>query len=257
MKFTAIAFNTFFEAIRNKVFYIILVFAVVMILFGVALGQISIGNETRVVVEVGLIGIRIFGVLLAMFVGAQLVYDEIERRTLYTLVAHGTPRWQFILGKYLGLFLTILVNILLMGMLLSILILQTASEVMWGRIVHQLLLIGAEMGVVISFAVLFSSFSTPILSAVLTFMIWVIGNATVAIQVWIDILEVHQKRTAMANLLKAVYMPLPHLGVFNVTNDLFDPGAFPVSWFNYTYAVFYTATVLVVAMMIFARRDIR
>lgn len=258
MRVWAITLNTFREAIRNRVLYIILVFAVVMIFFSVALGNISIGEQTRVIAHLGIVAVRVFGVLLAMFVGVNLVYDEMERRTIYTILAHGANRWEFILGKFLGLFLTVLTNTVLMSVLLFIILGSLGQRIPWFGVVYQMTLIPFEMAIVIAFAVFFSSFSTPILSAVLTFMLWVIGNLTVSLQVFIDILQEHSDKQEWAPLIKAVYMPLPHLGVFNISNKVlhaFDVPEF--SLFPYGYSVLYSGVILLLAMFIFRWKDIK
>ena len=217
MRVWAITLNTFKEAVRNRVLYIILVFAVVMIFFSVALANISIGQQARVIAHLGIVAVKVFGVLLAMFVGVSLVYDELERRTIYTILAHGANRWEFILGKFLGLFLTVVINTAFMALLLILLLAVLGEDVRWSGIVYQMTLIPFEMAIVIAFAVFFSSFSTPILSAVLTFLLWVIGNLTVSLQVFINMLEEHSTKEEWAPLIKVIYFPLPHLGHFNIT----------------------------------------
>lgn len=258
MRVWAITLNTFREAIRNRVLYIILVFAVVMILSSVALANISIGERTRVIAHLGIVAVRIFGVLLAMFVGVSLVYDEMERRTIYTILAHGANRWEFILGKFLGLFLTVVTNTVLMSLLLFLLLASLGEQVAWSGVIYQMTLIPFEMAIVIAFAVFFSSFSTPILSAVLTFMLWVIGNLTVSLQVFKDMLEAHSDKEEWAPLIEVIYLPLPHLGVFNVSNKVLHAFEVPeFSLFPYGYSLFYSGVILLFAMLIFRWKDIK
>jgi len=258
LRVLAITLNTFREAVRNKVLYIILVFAVVMILASVALANISIGIQTRVIAHIGIVAVEIFGVLLAMFVGVNLVTEEIERRTIYTILAQGADRWEFILGKFLGLFLTVVVNSAIMSLLLFVILGIMAENVPWTGLVYQMILIPFEMSIVIAFAVLFSSFSTPILSAVLTFLVYVIGNRTVSLQVFIDYLEKHSTKGEWSPLIKIIYWPLPHLGIFNVSNKVLVLGeAPPYSWFPFAYAFFYSGIVLCIAIAIFRMKDIK
>lgn len=262
MRIWAIALNTFSEAARNKVFYLILVFAVLMIFMGAALANISMGQDNRVMIDLGVFASRAFGVLLAMFVGVYLIYDEVERRTLYTLIAHGTKRWQFIVGKYLGLLMTIAVNVVIMCALLMLVLRiwgkAEGGEIPWLTIVWQMSLVVMEMGVVISFALLFSSFSTPILSALLTFIVWVIGNATLDILKQVIVLEQYKGLPWLADALRGVFMPLPHLGEFNVIRYNLDAGeALPFQFFPYLYGLFYSAWIISIAAMIFSRKDIK
>ena len=261
MKVWAIALNTVSEAARNKVFYLILVFAVFMIFMGAALGNISMGQDNRVMIDLGILASRIFGVLLAMFVGVYLVYDEIERRTLYTLIAHGTRRWQFILGKYFGLLITISINIVIMcALLLLVLFLwgqKQESPIPWGTIVWQMSLVIMEMGVVIAFAILFSTFSTPVLSAFLTFFLWIIGNATLDILGHVITYQEHRHLTWLAEIFRGIYLPLPQLGVFNIIRYTLYAEPLKFTLFPYLYGVVYSAGILSIAMLIFSRKDIK
>jgi ABC-type transport system involved in multi-copper enzyme maturation permease subunit len=248
------------EAARNKVFYLILVFAVFMIFMGAALGNISMGQDNRVIIDLGILASRVFGVLLAMFVGVYLVYDEIERRTLYTLIAHGTRRWQFILGKYFGLLITISINVVVMcGLLLLVLFLwgQKESPIPWETIVWQMSLVVMEMGVVIAFAILFSSFSTPVLSAFLTFFLWIIGNSTLDILGHVVNYQEHKHLPWLAEVFRAVYLPLPQLGVFNIIRYTLYAEPLEFTLFPYVYGIVYSAGILGIATLIFSRKDIK
>src|ERR1700734_3525103 len=109
-----VAVNTFREAVRDRVLYNLIVFALMMIGAAILVGQISIGISRLVIVNLGLSAISIFGLVMAIFIGVGLVYKEIEKRTLYSLLAKPVRRWQFLVGKYAGLLLTLLVNTLLM-----------------------------------------------------------------------------------------------------------------------------------------------
>src|SRR5512134_2359088 len=110
VRIAAVACNTFRENIRDKVLYNLILFALIMILSSIALGQLTMGHEEKVIVDLGLSATSIFGTLIAVFIGIGLVYKEIERRTVYALLAKPLHRWEFIVGKYLGLLLTLSVN---------------------------------------------------------------------------------------------------------------------------------------------------
>ena len=114
MKVIAIALNTFREAVRNKVFYTLLFFAVVFAGFSVSLSTMVLGDIIHMIINMGLANIEVFGTLIAIFVGVSLVNKELERRTIYTIITRPIQRYQFILGKYLGLLLTLVVEILIM-----------------------------------------------------------------------------------------------------------------------------------------------
>src|SRR5215469_985900 len=105
-----VAINTFREAVRDRVLYNLIFFALLMIGASILVGQISIGIDRIVIINLGLSSISVFGLVMAIFIGVGLVYKEMERRTLYSLLAKPVRRWQFIVGKYAGLLLTLLVN---------------------------------------------------------------------------------------------------------------------------------------------------
>jgi len=119
----AIALNTFREAIRDRVLYLLLVFALLLIGLSRLLSLLTVGNEEKIVKDTGLAAISIFGVLTAVFVGVNLVFKEIERRTVYTLLANPVRRWQFLAGKFVGLGLVLAMNVALMsGLLFAVLL---------------------------------------------------------------------------------------------------------------------------------------
>ena len=105
-----IAFNTFREAIRDRILYLLLAFALFLIGFSQVLSLLTVGSEEKIVKDLGLASISVFGVLTAIFIGVSLVSKEIDRRTIFTVVSKPIHRYQFILGKYFGLAFTLLVN---------------------------------------------------------------------------------------------------------------------------------------------------
>ena len=115
-----IARNTFREAVRDRVLYNLVLFALLLIGGAVFLGELSGGQEAKIIIDLGLSAILLFGVFIALFVGVGLVHKEIERRTLYAILSKPVGRGQFLVGKYLGLCLTLLVNILIMGVGVSL-----------------------------------------------------------------------------------------------------------------------------------------
>jgi hypothetical protein len=256
----SIAYNTFREAIRDKVLYIILFFTILMIGFSIVLGQISIGETDRVIKHVGLSAINLFGIFLAMFVGVNLVYNELERRTIYTIVAHGVPRNDFIIGKFLGLLLTIFFNFLLMTIILSAVVWMTPEATWHWVIPYAVFMSMFEMMIIIGFAVFFSSFSTPVISAILTLAVYLIGQLSDDLLDYIKILG-HQAYAfhsdIMIPLFKGIYMILPHLQEFNARNYAADPEQLDPSLFPIGYGILYSSIILYLACVIFSRKDFR
>ena len=166
-----IAFNTFREAVRDRVLYNLIAFA---LLLSVAQrfwwGEISIDIERLVVVNLGLTAVSLFGVVIAIFIGIGLVSKEIEKRTLYTVLSRPVRRWEFVVGKFFGLTGTLVVNTLCMalGVFLALLYVAHKFEKMDVWVLAALYFIVLQFLIVCALALLFSSFSTPLMSAVFT-----------------------------------------------------------------------------------------
>ena len=111
MKVWAIAVNTFREAVRNKILYALLLFALAMIVAGTFLGRLSLDQNVRIIQDFGLFSVTFFGMVIAVFVGVTLLYDEIQRRTIYVLLSKPIHRAEFVVGKYVGMLLTLLVQV--------------------------------------------------------------------------------------------------------------------------------------------------
>src|SRR5438045_1071746 len=107
----SIALNVFKESVRDKVLYNLVFFAVMLIAVSYLLGELTAGQDVKIIKDLGLAAMSVFGLFIAVFIGIGLVSKEVERRSIYSLLAKPISRQQFILGKYLGLVLTLLVNI--------------------------------------------------------------------------------------------------------------------------------------------------
>src|SRR6266568_528866 len=174
----AIARNAFREAVRDRVLYNLVLFVLLLTAGAIFLGELSAGQEVKIIIDLGLSAMLLFGAFIAIFVGVGLVYKETERRTLYAILSKPIGRGQFLLGKYLGLCLTLLINVVIMGIGVSLALLYVKRG--WDPLVIHIwpaiLLIYVELTIVTAVAMLFSSFSSPALSALLSFFVFVIGH---------------------------------------------------------------------------------
>ena len=174
----AIARNTFREAVRDRVLYNLVGFAVIMIGSALLFGQISLGIHKIIVINIGLSSISIFGLLIAIFIGIGSVHKEIDKRSLYAVLSKPVRRWQFVLGKFAGLNLTLLVNAAVMtaGLWAALYYLMrefTAEDIsIWAAIYFIIL----ELTLVSALCVFFSSFTTPVLAALFTFLLYFTGS---------------------------------------------------------------------------------
>ncbi len=260
----AIAKNTFREAIRNKILYILLAFAMILIIFSVILSALSIGQEGKIIKDVGLFSITFFGVLIAIMVGIGLIYNELDKRTIYVIISKPIHRFEFVLGKFFGLIMTIFVNMVIMTVVfLALLVFRhfTISAVL----IEAIALTFLELVVVTGLATLFSSFSTPILSAVYTFLIYIAGHLTddlIRFAQQITTQHSDAKVTAadriLAKIAVIVSWILPQLEKFNIRNQAVNGVAITENIpLNIVYGILYTACILFVASICFSKRNFK
>jgi ABC-type transport system involved in multi-copper enzyme maturation permease subunit len=250
----AISMNTFREAVRSKVLYTLVFFAFLIMLAATLLDRVTLGVQSKLIKDLGLGGINFFGVLIAIFIGIGLVYKELERRTIYTLVSKPIHRYQFLIGKYLGILQTLLVQVAIMSALLYALLAVFGTGKDW----HLLVAIGLiyqELMVVSAVAIFFSSFSTPILSGMFTLAVYVIGHLTGDLKAFGAISDDPGIRKATAFF----YYFLPNLENFNIKGEMVY--GLPVSstriGFSLMYGFVYIALLLLSSAIVFQGRDFK
>lgn len=250
-KILAIATNTFREAIRDRILYLLLAFALLMIGSSLVLSLLTVGSREKIIKDLGLSAISLFGVLTAIFVGVGLVFKEIDRRTIYTIVTKPVGRSQFIVGKYLGLALTLGVNLLVMaaGFFALLLIEQCADP----RLLPAIVLILFELLVVTALAILFSSFSSPILSALFTLCCYLVGHLSWSLRLLEQRLQAEWGRA----LCEALYWVLPNLERFNIRSQAVHGVPVPAGEMGLAmaYGVAYAALLVLAACACFQKRD--
>ena len=253
MKVLSIALNTFRENLRDKLLYNLLIFAVVMIGSSLILMRLTLGEFHRLLLDIGLGSINFFGVLIAIFVGIGLVNKEIDKKTIYTIISKPVARYEFLLGKYLGLSLTLLINTVIMTC--SLLAVLFAQDVPVQAILFKAIgILFLEFMVVTAVALFFSTFTSATLSAIFTLAIYVIGHLTA------DLKTFGQKMdTVGRNILDGMYYVLPNLNRFNlkgnVTHQLDVPATdlLLIAAYGLAYATF----LILAASAIFQQRDFR
>ncbi len=256
-RIAAIAVHTFKESVREKVLYNLVVFAFLMIGAGLILGTVSVGINEIAFVNLGLSAISVFGLLIAVFIGISLVWKEMERRTLYNVLSKPVARAEFIIGKFFGLVLTLAVNTAIM----------TAGFylVLWyekGRLaapdlapLEAIYFILLQLTLVVGVALLFSTTSSPALSAVFTLSLYVIGNL-------LDDLRVLGEQAGsggLRGLLRLLSVVLPDFGAFSdiapAAHGELVPGG---RIFTHSlYAVLYATVLVSATILIFERKDLR
>jgi ABC-type transport system involved in multi-copper enzyme maturation permease subunit len=263
MRILAIAHNTFRENIRDKILYNLILFALIMILSSIALGQLTLGLESKMIIDLGLTSVSVFGTLIAIFIGISLVYKEMEKRTVYALLAKPVHRWEFVAGKYLGLLFTLLVNVVIMtiGIALTLLYQGGAEPATFVLLLPAVYLIYLSLALTTALALVFSTFSTPALSALFTLFLWIIGHFNT------DLLQFATltKSVTVGWVAKALYYALPNFSNFTTLDGRniiqstahaqpLDPVA--ILWIT-VYGLLYCGGLVSVAILVFSRRDFK
>jgi ABC-type transport system involved in multi-copper enzyme maturation permease subunit len=255
----AVAANTFRETVRERVLYNLLVFAGLMIVSGLVLGQLSIHQDTKIVKDLGLATMELFGTAIALFIGVGLVGKEIERRSLYPLLAKPLGRVEFLAGKFLGLSFTLLVNTCVMGAGLYLTLFLTALKYTKRSLIPDALLLQAILAiylgllVVVAAALLFSTVTSSTLAAVFTFAVVLVGRFADVIHNMRDVVP-----GAPAWLLQALYYALPNFANFDLKARVVhgNPVGAGDLFLIAVYACAYCGVLLGLATAVFRRRDL-
>jgi Cu-processing system permease protein len=251
-----VAWNTFREAVRDRVLYNLIFFALLMVGASLLFGQISIGISKIVLVNLGLTAISLFGVVIAIFIGIALVSKEIDKKTLYTILSRPVRRWEFIVGKFGGLAWTLVVNTACMavGFFAALLALTHGFVRTDVNLLVAIYFIVLEFIVVTAIALLFSSFSSPVLSAVFALALFVIGTFSEDLRGFAAM-----SQGAGRILATAVAYIVPNLGSLNVislvAHDM--PVAPSLVLYNTAYSLVYAAAMLAGAVIIFEHRNLK
>ncbi len=255
-RISCIAANTFREAVRDRVLYNLIAFALLMSGAAVLVGQISIEIERLVVVNLGLTTVSLFGVVIAIFIGIGLVSKEIDKRTLYTVLSRPVRRWEFIVGKFCGLIGTLAVNTFFMalGFFAALLYLAHHLQATDRWLLVAIYFIVLEFVIVTALTLLFSSFSSPLLSAVFAFSMFVIGSFAE------DLRGFAAMTSGMTRLLvSGTAWVVPNFGAFNVISTVAhdQPIAASLIVYNTVYALLYASAAIAGAVLIFERRNLK
>ena len=262
-----IALSVFRESVREKVLYNLVFFALLMIGASYLIGQLTAGQDIKIIKDLGLAAMSVFVLFIAIFIGIGLVSKEVERRSIYSLLAKPVERHQILLGKYLGLLLTLAVNLAVMAAAIYVVlgVLAWAGGPMAARAAERpaldpalLVAMGltfVELAVVTAIALFFSTFSTPLLSAALTAGLFVAGRFSADLRNFRDVVA----SPLAARLTGAVYWVLPNLSSFDVRSQVVHGQPVSAGYVALTtaYGALYIAMLLVAASLVFSRRDFK
>jgi ABC-type transport system involved in multi-copper enzyme maturation permease subunit len=262
-----VAVNVFKESVRDRVPYNLAIFAVLLIASSYLLGQLTAGQDVKIIKDLGLAATAVFGLFIAIFIGIGLVSKEVERRSIYSLLSKPISRRQFIVGKYAGLVLTLAVNVAVMTIALySVLGYLTVVEspalrAAWDapgvdpRMLKAIALIFVELMIVTAIALFFSTFSTPLLSAALTFGLFIVGHFNADLKNFDQVVD----SASAVWVARAVYHVVPDFSAFDVKTEVVHglPVAAGYMAATAAYGVAYIAALLAAAVVIFSRKDFK
>ncbi len=252
-----VALNTFREAVRDRVLYNLVFFALLMMSAAILVGQISIGIESIVVVSLGLSAISVIGLLIAIFIGVGLVYKEMDKRTLYALLAKPVRRWEFLLGKFGGLVLTLTVNTAAMaaGLFLVLWYVKHSLASEDSAVLVAVYFILLKLALVVALAMLFSCFTTPLLSILFTAGLYISGLFVQEMRTFHSLTP----KPALEAIMRRLSYLLPNFQNFDVMASAAHGRAIPGALIleNTIYTVVYCAIVLLTAAAVFSRRDLK
>lgn len=256
----AVALNTFREAMRNRVLAVLVLFAVGLMAFSLVLGELSLHEEVRVIKDIGLAGISFVGILISLFLGVNLLSKELDRKTVFFVIPKPLHRWEFLLGKFTGMAVTL-------GLLTGLMAVVLAGFVVSNGGTHGIAMLRAEILILLELlllttvAMLFSAFSSPYLSAMFTGSLWIIGRNTPELSAFAG---GKLKDTPLGAVLEGIAAAVPDFHLFYISGGNLEGNVVSihegfVSW-SYVaqaagYATLYGAACLLLATALFARRD--
>lgn len=253
----SIARNAFREAVRDRVLYNLVFFVLLLTGGAIFIGDLSAAQEAKIIVDMSLSAMLLFGVFIAIFVGVGLVYKELERRTIYAIFAKPVGRGEFLVGKYFGLCLTLAVNVAVMGtgVSLALAYVRGGYDPLILSIWPAIMLIFVELMIVVAVALLFSSFSSPALSALLTFAVFIIGHFSADMK----LLAAATGTTSAKIFFGALYYLLPNLSHYTVITGAGHGQMPPLADIGgaLLYAFVYIAVLLSASILIFNRRNFK
>jgi ABC-type transport system involved in multi-copper enzyme maturation permease subunit len=249
-KVYAIGLNTLREAVRSKVLYAIMFFALLLVVSSVAFAELALYEQDRVIKDFGLFALTAFSVAITIVTGVSLLYKEIDRKTIYTIVTKPVRRWQFLVGKFGGIVATVGLELALMGAVLRGVLWWRGVEVGW-ELWAAVWMVWVEVGIVAALATLLSAFSTPFLSGLVTVMLVTVGHLYDQVERLVD------GGGLMGAAMRVGVPILPDLTLFNLTREV--TYGLQVGWerlgYAAAYGVLYMVVVLVVGGVVIERRD--
>ncbi len=250
-----IARTVFLEVIRDRILYLVGLFAVLLVIVAVLLPQVAAGAQDKILLDVGLAGIHLLSVIVAIFVGTGLVNKEIEKRTVLVLIAKPVSRAEFIVGKHLGLTAVLAVLIAALGLIFMVVLAVDGVAFPFLSLVLALIFMVLEAALLVAAAMVFGVFTSSLLATLLTFAVYLMGHLSQDIVALGKLSE----NPALQRVTDILYLLLPDLERLNLRNEaVYGMELLPKATEllgHGLYGLLYTALLLTVAIAIFSRRQ--
>jgi ABC-type transport system involved in multi-copper enzyme maturation permease subunit len=254
MNILPIAEYTIKETIRSKVFYILLLFVFIMIGSSLVFSSLSPFTESRVITDIGLACIEMFTLLTGIFAAVNLVLQEIENRTIYLLMTRPLRRWEYIVGRYLGVLVILCFNIITMLTVLMLLLKLTTNWILDPMFIWSAVTIFFKMVIIVAVALTASLvFTSSITAMAFSFLVWIIGHFSSELK-----LMAEKVQSILAkDLLYLLYYAVPNFQVFNLKDKLGIPEGMPMDVVSLVllYGLVYAAIFLVIGSLVFSKKE--
>ncbi|HZG39120.1 MAG TPA: ABC transporter permease [Nodosilinea sp.] len=250
-----IARTVFLEVIRDRILYLVALFALLIVIARVLLPDIAAGAENKILIDLGLASIHLLSVIVAVFVGTGLINKEIEKRTVLVLIAKPVSRAEFIVGKHLGLTAVLAVLIAALGLIFMLVLGASGVPFSFASTVLALVFMTLEAALLVAVAIVFGVFTSSLLATLMTFAVYLMGHLSQDLVAFGELSD----NPAVQRLTNTLYLVLPDLERLNLRNaaaygmELLPTAA--ALWGHALYGVLYTALLLAVAILIFSRRQ--
>lgn len=262
-----VAVHVFKESVRDRVLYNLLLFAALLMGSSFLIGQLTAGQDVKIIKDLGLAAISLFGLFIAIFIGIGLVSKEVEKRSIYALLSKPVRRQELIAGKFAGLALTLAINIAIMSAVYFLILAYYATTEpenirrAWEapavdvRLLIPIFLIYLQLLIVTAIALFFSTFTSPLLAAAFSLGLWVAGHFSADLKTFDQVVEA----PAASLVGKALYYILPNLSAFDVKSIVVHGQPVPAGLvaMNAGVAATYIGVLLILSALIFSRRDFK
>ncbi len=254
MKLKAVIKNTFKEAVKSKLFTLLFVFSLFFIFFSRIISMLVVADEVKALKDLGLSVIEVFTILTSILVGVNFFYKEKEKKTIYNILSKPVTREEFLVGKFFGISLMLLVSLLILSFIFHIYLYVVSGELHL-YLLPQEFLFFIEGNILISFSFLFGAFSTPILSSIFTIGLFFAGKLTDTVKFYYE----HVAKGFWKLLAELIYYIMPNLRLLDYKNTIVYNIKIPLdSFLIFTlYGITYTFSVLIIAVIIFKNKEIQ